>query len=377
MNSWNKLPLGAVINLKRGYDLPTERRNKKGDIPIISSAGISGRHDEFKAQPPGVVTGRYGTTGNVFYVTEPYWPLNTTLYVEDFKGNEPHFIYYLLQTLDFEKYSAKTSIPGVNRNELHEIIVLRPSLPEQRAIAAILSTWDEAITLTERLIAALRQRKQALMQILLTGEVRFPGFDGEWEDREFSEILNLQIGGTPSRSVPAYWDNEKTTQNRWLSIADLKSKWVRETAEYLSDLGVQHSNVKPLPAGTVVMSFKLTIGRVGILMYPSYTNEAICALIPKNNAELLNGYLYHSLSIVDFSAELDQAVKGQTLNKAKLARLHVTIPPQSEQEQIMNFLDLADQELKTVSEFLEKLRTEKRGLMQQLLTGAIRVQVEE
>ena len=90
MGDWRDTTLGEVCELKRGYDLPTSRR-EPGDVPIVSSSGITGFHSEAKVSGPGVVTGRYGTLGEVFYLDTDFWPLNTALYVRDFKGNEPRF----------------------------------------------------------------------------------------------------------------------------------------------------------------------------------------------------------------------------------------------------------------------------------------------
>lgn len=97
---WREMNLGDAIELKRGYDLPSRDR-RAGPYPIVSSSGISGHHTESKATAPGVVIGRYGTLGEVHYVTEDYWPLNTALYVRDFKGNDPRFVSYFLRSLDF------------------------------------------------------------------------------------------------------------------------------------------------------------------------------------------------------------------------------------------------------------------------------------
>ena len=132
MGEWQNGRLGDFITLKRGYDLRTADRNEYGNVPIISSSGLMTYHTEAKAEPPGVVTGRYGSVGEFFYIDEPYWPLNTTLYVKDFKGNNPFFIYYYLQILNFKKFIDKTSIPGVNRNDLHRIKVSIPPVSEQR-----------------------------------------------------------------------------------------------------------------------------------------------------------------------------------------------------------------------------------------------------
>lgn len=123
--AWTDCRLGDVITLQRGYDLPGTRR-RQGRIPVYSSSGRSGYHSEPRAKGPGVVTGRYGTLGQVFYVTEDYWPLNTTLFVRDFKGNDPRFVSYLLQRVNVWLHSDKSSVPGVNRNDLHRVKVKIP-----------------------------------------------------------------------------------------------------------------------------------------------------------------------------------------------------------------------------------------------------------
>lgn len=160
---WPTVRLGDVIELKRGYDLPQQDR-LAGAIPIVSSSGVSGRHAEPKVAAPGVVTGRYGTLGQVFYMDEDFWPLNTTLYVRDFKGNDPKFISYLLRTIDFGSCSDKGAVPGVNRNHLHELLVRFPPLAEQRRIAHILGSLDDKIELNRRTNETLEEIARALFK---------------------------------------------------------------------------------------------------------------------------------------------------------------------------------------------------------------------
>ncbi len=134
---WATIPLGEVAALQRGFDLP-HRQRKPGNIPIITSSGLGDTHAEPKVAGPGVVTGRYGTIGEVFYVSTDFWPLNTTLYVKNFYNNDPLFVSYLLRTIDFHTHSGKSGVPGVNRNDLHEISVRIPiARHEQKAIAAL------------------------------------------------------------------------------------------------------------------------------------------------------------------------------------------------------------------------------------------------
>ncbi len=161
---WVEMELGDFIELKRGYDLPKKRR-QPGDIPIISSSGESDFHDEAKVKGPGVVTGRYGTIGEVFYVASDFWPLNTALYVKDFKGNDPLFVYYLLKTISYIDYSDKAAVPGINRNHLHKAIIRVPVDPVyQRDLAEKLWALDSKIELNRKTNQTLEQIAQAIFK---------------------------------------------------------------------------------------------------------------------------------------------------------------------------------------------------------------------
>lgn len=160
---WREVVLGNVIELKRGYDLP-QRNRLPGSIPLVSSSGITDYHTEAKVKGPGIVTGRYGTLGQVFYLRDDFWPLNTTLYVRDFKGNYPRFIAYLLREIDFSAYSDKAAVPGINRNHLHQATVRIPAVAEQREIAHILGTLDDKIELNRRMNETLEEMARAIFK---------------------------------------------------------------------------------------------------------------------------------------------------------------------------------------------------------------------
>ena len=154
MCEWRSISLGDFCQLKRGYDLPTRER-RPGPFPLVSSSGPSNWHDEAKVKGPGVVTGRYGTISEVFYVADDFWPLNTALYIRDFKGNDPRFVYYFLKTLDWNKFNDKSGVPGVNRNDAHKEPVFVPHLKEQQAIAGVLGALDDKIELNRQMCATL------------------------------------------------------------------------------------------------------------------------------------------------------------------------------------------------------------------------------
>ena len=202
---WRECALGEVIELKRGYDLP-QRDRRSGDVPLVSSSGVTDHHAEAMVKGPGVVTGRYGTLGQVFYIEKDYWPLNTTLYVRDFKGNDPRFISYFLRGLDFLAYSDKAAVPGLNRNHLHQARVLVPTdAKEQRAIAHILGTLDDKIDLNRRMNETLEAMAQALFKSWLVdfdpvhakAERRKPGFPQAVTDLFPSSFENSELGEIP------------------------------------------------------------------------------------------------------------------------------------------------------------------------------------
>ncbi len=155
----------------------------------------------------------------------------------------------------------------------------------------------------------------------------------------FSDVFNLQMGKTPARNNPAYWSG---TQN-WVSISDMNDKYISETREQISDTAISETGIKLVPKGTVIMSFKLSIGKVSITTEDIYTNEAIMAFINKGIYDIDNDYLYHYLKAQDWSVGSNKAVKGSTLNKSVLEKRNISFPSLTEQQKISDKLNLADE----------------------------------
>jgi type I restriction enzyme, S subunit len=163
--TWKQVTLGKVATLQRGYDLPVQER-RAGTVPIYAANGQIGFHDAVKVHGPGVVTGRSGSIGKVHFVEQDFWPLNTSLYVKDFHGNDPKFVTYLLRHIGLDRFSHGVGVPTLDRNIAHQFPVRLPPLPEQKRIAAILDKADairrkrqEAIRLTEELLRSANDRK--------------------------------------------------------------------------------------------------------------------------------------------------------------------------------------------------------------------------
>ena len=201
---WQSMPLGDAVTFQRGFDLPAQDR-VAGGVPIVSSSGVSGRHSKAAAKGPGVVTGRCGTIGQVFYIDEDYWPLNTTLWVKDFHGNHVRFMSYMLRTVDYWSCSDKSSVPGVNRNDLHRLPIRLPPLPEQRAIASVLGALDDKIDLNRRMCQTLEEMARALFKswfvdfdpVRAKMEGRDPGLPKEIADLFPSRLVESALGPIP------------------------------------------------------------------------------------------------------------------------------------------------------------------------------------
>jgi type I restriction enzyme S subunit len=153
---WSIKPLGEVLTLQRGFDI-TRAQQRAGTVPVVSSGGIASYHDTAAVAGPGVVIGRKGTLGTVFYVSGDYWPHDTTLWVKDFHGNDPRFAYYFFKTLDVLRLDVGSANPTLNRNHVHQLQVSWPPLTEQKAISAVLGALDDKIECSRRLSALLAE----------------------------------------------------------------------------------------------------------------------------------------------------------------------------------------------------------------------------
>jgi type I restriction enzyme S subunit len=370
---WEFKKLGGVAELQRGFDLPSSKR-VDGCIPIISSGGLTGFHNEFKAKAPGVVTGRYGSIGSVFYIQEDFWPLNTALWVKDFHSNDPEFIYYMLSSFDFKKFSDKTGVPGVNRNDLHIVKVGVPPVSEQRKIAQILSTWDKSIVTTEKLIAASQQQKKSLMQQLLTGKKRFAGFSEEWKEVKLKQLGEVVSGGTPSTTNSDYWDGDVF----WVTPTDitkLKSHYIGSSIRKISKSGLLSCSAKLVPKGSLLVCTRATIGTLAITKTEMCTNQGFKNLVPNKSTDV--EFLYYLLA--HERHQLISKASGSTfleLSKKDFDNIRLKVPSFKEQQKIAAVLTAADQEIDALQSKLAHFKEEKKALMQQLLTGKRRVVLE-
>jgi type I restriction enzyme S subunit len=374
MSTWSTKPLGELITFQRGFDLPFRDR-RPGVVPIVTSAGVTDWHDRAICSAPGVVTGRYGTIGELFYIERDYWPLNTTLFVKDFKGNNPKFIFYMLQRFDFSAFSGKSGVPGVNRNDLHAERVVFPSdVYEQETIAETLSDVDASIAAQSKLIAKKRDIRQGTIQRLLTGRTRLPGFKGRWEFKFISEFTDCTAGGTPSTKIAGYWGGKI----RWMSSGELHKKEVWDVIGRITKRGLDESTAKLIPPHCVLVGLAgqgKTRGTVAINMVALSTNQSIAAIFP--GPTFSSKFLFYVLQ--DRYEELRELSSGDGgrggLNLKLIKSVRVPFPKIDEQNAIARVLSSIDIELDALESRLKKTCMIKQAMMQVLLTGRVRLPV--
>jgi type I restriction enzyme, S subunit len=170
-DSWEDCNLGEIATLQRGNDLPKSDRHA-GIYPVVGSNGIVGYHNEYIANGPGVFVGRSGSVGKVVWVPDNFWPLNTSLWVKDFHGNNKRFVYYFLQSINLGQYSSGVSVPTLNRNLIHPIKVGKPKVSEQTLIAKTLDAIDNKIVFEENTKDSLSILYDTTLQSLMTGTIR-------------------------------------------------------------------------------------------------------------------------------------------------------------------------------------------------------------
>jgi len=338
---WGEYTLKEIATLKRGYDLPKSKRFN-GSFPILASNGIVGYHNQFKVEGPGVTTGRSGTLGKVFYVKDNFWPLNTSLYVEDFHGNDEGFIYYYLQTLDFKNYNGGSSVPTLNRNHIHTIRVKIPSLLEQKSISALLFSLNDKIELNNQINKNLEEIAQAIFKHWFI-DFEFPDENGEpyksnggemvdselgpipkgWEIKKIGEILKTILGGTPSRKKKIYWENGKIP---WINSGKVNDYRIIEPSEYITELGLEKSSTKLLPKRTTVIAITgATLGKISLLEVDCCANQSIIGILENNIFK--SEYIYFwMINIIDRLIAWQTGGAQQHINKDNVNKFNILVP---------------------------------------------------
>lgn len=372
--TWRDCTLGDVLKLKRGHDLPGDSR-LDGDVPVVSSSGITGYHNEAKAQAPGVVTGRYGTIGEVFYLDQDYWPLNTALYVIDFKGTHPKFAAYFLRNVLRNYQSEKAAVPGVDRNVLHQIKVRAPDRVVQDRIVDILSAYDDLIENNRRRMALLEESARLLYQEWFV-RLRFPGHehvrivDGVpegWTQESLGEIAKVN-----RESLSSSFDGEID----YIDIAAVTPGQINETTHY--DLKDAPSRARRIVQhGDIIWScVRPNRKSHAVIWRPSPGLIASTGFAVLTPIRVPTSYLLQATTTPEFVGYLENHAKGAAypaVVAGDFERAMVLVPPKAMLDVFNDLTEPLFEQLHNLKQQSQKLRAARDLLLPRLMSGEVAV----
>lgn len=298
----NKYKLGECLELQRGYDL-TSSQMQGGKVAVVGSNGIIGYHNSERGNSPCITVGRSGSVGKVHYYEQPTWAHNTALFLKDFKGNNPKYLYYLLKNLHLDNIFEKGSsvIPSLDRNLVHSLVVpFHKDINDQRKVVTILSAIDRKIELNRQINDNLEAMAKQLYDYWFV-QFDFPNEEGKpykssggamvWNDklkREIPEgwyaenickIANILSGGTPSKAVDEYWNNGTIP---FFGPTDCNgSVFQIKTADHITQKGLEHCASSLFEEGIVIITARGSIGKLVIVGTPMAMNQSCYALQSK------------------------------------------------------------------------------------------------
>jgi type I restriction enzyme S subunit len=391
MSDWKEIKLGNVVIFQRGHDLPKTEMNV-GKYPVAGSNGIIGYHNTFTTKAPGITIGRSGNIGTPHFYKEDFWSHNTVLFIKDFKGNSEKFIYYFLKTLDFTQFNTGSAVPSLNRNHIHELYVNIPPLPEQRAIASVLSSFDDKIDLLHRQNQTLEKMAETLFKQMMSEQdfsrlqdrqdenlksekscqsnnpenhVQDKEAKEDWENGVLTDEFDFTMGQSPLGSsfneegigIPMYQGNAdfgfRFPTNRVFTTEPTRFAQKHDTLiSVRAPVGAQNMANEKCCIGRGVAAFRYKKNND----YYTYTYFKLKSLMEEIKQFNETGTVFGSISKTDFES------------------FSVTIPPEITVYQFQKEVKPIDDKIITNTYQIRTLSTLRDTLLPKLMSGEVRVE---
>ncbi|WP_335910548.1 MULTISPECIES: restriction endonuclease subunit S [Shewanella] len=386
---WSARLFSDAVTLVYGKS-PKEILENDGAYPVIGTGGITGLTNSFLHEGKTTVIGRKGTINKPSYIETKFWAIDTTYYVTNYKRTDPKWFFYLLQDIDLTKYNEASGVPSLNRDTLYAIPYISPPLPEQQKIAKILTSVDEVIEKTQAQIDKLKDLKTGMMQELLTQGV---GVDGKphtefkdspvgripkaWTTVCLSEVGKWKGGGTPSKANKDFWKGTIP----WVSPKDMKSDVIYQTEDYITEEAVHSSSTNLVSKNSLLM-----VVRSGILKHTLPIALAGSDLALNQDMKALSTskacdvrYIFHYLQANNFKvlrATLKAGNTVESIDFSEFGKYAIPFPSLAEQKLIAGAVDSVLNRINARQAKLNSLVNMKKALMQDLLTGKVRVAID-
>lgn len=358
MSEWKEITLGEVLEIKYGKD---HKKLEEGSIPCLGSGGIMRYVDRSIFDKVSILIPRKGTLNNIMYQDQPFWTVDTMFWsiINEEKVN-PKFLYYQLTLIDYTNLNVGSAVPSLTVPVINEIDILLPPLPEQHAIASVLSSLDDKIDLLHRQNATLEKMAETLFRQWFVEE--------ESELIPLGECIKTTSGGTPSRKRMDFYEGGNY---QWVKSKELNGGYILDTEERITVEALKRSSAKLLPENSVLIAmYGATVGQFAIIGQEATCNQAICACLP--NDEFPYTFIYHTIKAnVD---ELKSRAVGsaqQNISQVLIKSLEISV-----NENIEKFHAEVDPMMKKIKSNYTQIRTLtalRDTLLPKLMSGEVRV----
>ena len=328
----NQVPLGDICNIEKGATI-TRNDVLPGEVPVVAGGQEPSCYHNVANREAGAITvsasGAYAGYINFWNCPIFASDCNTIISKDDEKTDQT-FVYFGLRAMQKQIYGLQKggAQPHVYGKDLQKFMFPYPSYAKQIEFSKMAKQADKS-----KFVGF----KSQFIEMFGNQNTNDKG----WTDSLVKDEFKLSMGKTPARNNPECWDNGT---HKWVSISDMSSytRYTGDTSEYITDYAIADSGIKAVPKGTIIMSFKLSIGRTAITSEDLYTNEAIMAFAGFDENKFNIDFLHFLIANKNWFLGAKQAVKGQTLNKESIGNAKIIIPPIEAQEEFASIYNQAD-----------------------------------
>ncbi len=381
---WTVMQFKRAASICNGQDYK-DIEDADGAYPVIGSGGEFARASSFIYNGESVLLGRKGTIDKPLYINGPFWTVDTMFYTKIAVDAFPKFVYYSALNIPFDLYSTNTALPSMTGEALSSHLIAAPKLTEQRDIANKLdretARIDAIIAKKTRFIELLKEKRSALITHAVTKglnpnvKMKDSGVDwiGEvpehWELRKVAWDMKMTIGWTPPTGNRSYYGGP----HNWVSISDLSAGRISETKQTLTDAAISEMHGSQAPAGSLLFSYKLSIGEVALLETPAYTNEAIAAFHPCKRVYM--PFWRYAAPIILPHYSRKNIYGSDLLNQELMNSARMVIPDFNEQIAISQWIDRETARIDLLTQktqhSIDLLKERRAALITAAVTGQI------
>lgn len=364
MNDWKEVKLGELIHVKYGKD---HKKLQSGIYPCFGSGGIMRYVNDFLYDKESILIPRKGSLNNIIYQDKPFWTVDTMFWSEISEEDTiPKFLFYQLSLIDYTVLNVGSAVPSLTVPVIKELDVILPPLPEQKAIAEVLSSLDDKIDLLHRQNKTLEAMAETLFRKWFVEEA-----DESWEEGELNDILTVKGGTTPSTKNSDYWNGNI----HWTSpkdITTLGSIYLFDTDRKITQLGLDRISSGLLPKGTLLMSSRAPVGVLAFSEVPIAINQGYIAIL--DNKGFSKEYIFLWLKLnMDYVRSYANGSTFLEISKTSFKSLKIDIPPELLRNRFQKTIEPKFEKIKTNCIQIQTLTKLRDTLLPKLMSGEVRV----